>query len=139
MEDLLSDVMTFEAVTDGIRVAVQSYFLDDQSEPSENQYVWAYRIKIMNESEKSVQLMARQWVIINGEGLTKEVSGEGVIGEQPIILPGQHYVYTSGTPLTTATGFMRGQYEMQDENGDHFFIEIPNFSLDSPYYALNVN
>ena len=139
MEDLIEDVMTFEAVTNGIRVAVQSYFLDDQSEPMDNQYVWAYRIKIINESEKSVQLLTRQWTIINGEGLTKEVKGEGVIGEQPIILPGQHYVYTSGTPLATATGFMRGQYEMQDEDGDHFFIEIPNFSLDSPYYALNVN
>lgn len=139
MEDLIDDVMTFEAVTDGIRVAVQSYFLEDQSEPSENQYVWAYRIKIINESENSVQLMARQWTIINGDGQTKKVEGEGVIGEQPIILPGQYYVYTSGTPLSTTTGFMHGKYEMQDENGDHFFIEIPNFSLDSPYYALNVN
>lgn len=139
MEDLISDVMTFEATTKDIRVAVQSYFLDEQSEPTDHQYVWAYRIKIINDSDVTVQLLSRHWIITNGEGGSEEVKGEGVIGEQPIIAPGQHFTYTSGTPLSTPTGFMRGEYEMQDENGDHFFIEIPNFSLDSPYYALNVN
>lgn len=139
MEQLIDGVMTFEAQTQGLRVAVQSYFLEDQSEPSDNQFVWAYRIKITNEGSTTVQLMARHWVITDGAGATQEVKGEGVIGEQPIITPGQHFVYTSGTPLKTPTGFMRGTYEMQDENGDHFFIEIPTFSLDSPYQTQNIN
>lgn len=139
MEDLLDDVMTFETVTDNFRVAVQSYFLDEQSEPSENQFVWAYRIKIMNEGEKTTQLLARHWVITSGNGHIQEVKGEGVIGEQPVISPGQHFVYTSGTPLSTPTGFMRGTYEMQDEDGEHFHIEIPAFSLDSPYHSTKMN
>lgn len=139
MEDLISDIMTFEATTAGVRIAVQSYFLEDQSEPDECQYVWAYRIKIINESDTTVQLLNRHWIITDATGAVKEVTGEGVIGEQPIIAPGQHFVYTSGTPLSTPSGFMGGSYEMQDENGDHFFVEIPTFSLDSPYYSLNVN
>ncbi len=139
MEDLIEDVMTFEAETRGVRIAVQSYFLEDQSEPDDAQYVWAYRIKIINERAETVQLLNRHWVITDASGGTKEVKGEGVIGEQPVISPGQHFVYTSGTPLSTSSGFMRGNYEMQDEDGNHFLVEIPSFSLDSPYYSLNVN
>jgi ApaG protein len=136
---MVDGVMTFEETTDNVRVAVQSYFLEEQSEPSDNQYVWAYRIKIANEGETTVQLLSRHWIITDGAGATQEVKGEGVIGEQPIITPGQDFIYTSGTPLKTPTGFMRGTYEMQDENGEHFFIEIPNFSLDSPYQTQNIN
>jgi len=139
MEDLVDSVMTFEAVTCKIRIAVQSYFLEAQSDPSEAQFVWAYRIKIANEGETTVQLLNRKWIITDAAGAVKEVQGEGVIGEQPVIVPGQNYVYTSGTPLSTATGFMQGSYEMQDEDGDHFFVEIPTFSLDSPYYSQHVN
>lgn len=139
MEDLIDEIMTFEAVTNSIRVAVQSYFLEGQSDPETAQFVWAYRIKISNESEETVQLLNRHWIISDAGGGVQEVQGEGVIGEQPVIAPGQHFVYTSGTPLSTASGFMRGTYEMQNENGDHFFIEIPTFSLDSPYYSQNVN
>ncbi len=139
MEDLIDSVMTFEAVTGEIRIAVQSYFLEAQSDPSEPQFVWAYRIKIANEGKTTVQLLNRKWVITDAAGAVQEVRGEGVIGEQPVIAPGQHFIYTSGTPLSTATGFMQGSYEMQDEDGDHFFVEIPTFSLDSPYYSQHVN
>lgn len=139
MEDLIDNVMTFEAVTSEIRIAVQSYFLEAQSDPEEPQFVWAYRIKIANEGKTTVQLLNRSWVITDAVGAVKQVDGEGVIGEQPVIAPGQHFVYTSGTPLTTATGFMQGSYEMQDEDGEHFFVEIPTFSLDSPYYSKHVN
>lgn len=139
MEDLIDDVMTFEAVTADIRIEVQSYFLEAQSDPNQPQFVWAYRIKIANESETTVQLLNRKWVITDAAGAVQEVQGEGVIGEQPVIAPGQHFVYTSGTPLSTATGFMHGSYEMQDEDGDHFFVEIPGFSLDSPYHSQHVN
>ena len=138
-EDLIDDIMTFEAVTDDIRVAVQSYFLEGQSDPDEAQYVWAYRIRISNEGDRTVQLLRRHWIITDAGGSIKEVEGEGVIGEQPVIAPGQFYVYTSGTPLGTPTGFMQGSYAMQDEDGGHFSVEIPTFSLDSPYYSLNLN
>ena len=139
MEDLIDGAMTFEAKTDSMRVAVQSYFLDDQSDPDNAQFVWAYRIKIINDSDMTVQLLNRHWIITDASGKVQEVKGEGVIGEQPIIGPGQWFVYTSGTPLSTSSGFMRGSYEMQDEDGEHFFIEIPTFSLDSPYYSMKVN
>lgn len=139
MEDLIDGAMTFECDTDGIRVAVQSYFLDDQSDPDTSQFVWAYRIKIINDTDMTVQLLNRHWIITDANGKVNEVKGEGVIGEQPIIGPDQWFVYTSGTPLSTSSGFMRGSYEMQDEDGEHFFIEIPTFSLDSPYYSMKVN
>jgi len=139
VEDLIDSVMTFEAVTAEIRIAVQSYFLEAQSDPDEPQFVWAYRIKIQNEGKTTVQLLNRSWVITDAIGTVKQVEGEGVIGEQPVIAPGQHFIYTSGTPLPTATGFMQGSYEMQDEDGEHFFVEIPTFSLDSPYYSKHVN
>lgn len=139
MEDLVDGVMTFEAETAGVRIAVQSYFLEEQSDEDEAQFVWAYRIKIINESSVTIQLLNRHWIITDANGKVQEVQGEGVIGEQPVISPGQWFAYTSGTPLTTSSGFMRGSYEMQDENGDHFFVEIPTFSLDSPYYPLKVN
>ena len=139
MEDFIDGVMTFEAETAGVRVAVQSYFLEEQSEPDESRYVWAYRIKITNESSVTVQLLNRHWIITDANGTTQEVKGEGVIGEQPVIATGQWFVYTSGSPLSTPSGFMRGTYEMQDENGDHFFVEIPTFSLDSPYCSMQVN
>lgn len=139
MEDLIDDVMTFEAETAGIRVAVQSYFLDDQSDPDQSRFVWAYRIRIANDSDITVQLLNRHWIITDAKGKVEEVKGEGVIGEQPVIGPGQSFTYTSGTPLSTPSGFMHGTYEMQDEDGSHFFVEIPSFSLDSPYYSLKVN
>ena len=139
MEDLIDGAMTFEAKSDRMSVAVQSYFLDDQSDPDNAQFVWAYRIKIINDSDMTVQLLNRHWIITDASGKVQEVKGEGVIGEQPIIGPGQWFVYTSGTPLSTSSGFMRGSYEMQDEDGEHFFIEIPTFSLDSPYYSMKVN
>ena len=139
MEDLIEDIMTFEAVTADIRIAVQSYFLEAQSDPEKPQFVWAYRIRITNESNVTAQLLSRHWIITDGRGMVQEVEGEGVIGEQPVIGPGQFFVYTSGTPLATPSGFMRGTYRIQDENGNHFFVEIPTFSLDSPYCSLNVN
>lgn len=139
MEDLIDGAMTFEAETAGVRVLVQAYFLEEQSDEAQAQFVWAYRIKIINDSSVTVQLLNRHWIITDANGKVQEVAGEGVIGEQPVIGTGQSFVYTSGTPLSTSSGFMRGSYEMQDENGDHFFVEIPTFSLDSPYYSLKVN
>lgn len=138
-EDLIDDVLTFEATTDGVHVAVQSYYLNEQSDPEEAQYVWAYRIKITNGGAIPVKLLNRHWIITDGTGGVHEVQGEGVVGEQPVIEPGDNYVYTSGTPLSTPSGFMKGSYEMRRADGATFDVEIPAFSLDSPHTSLNIN
>ncbi|WCL54560.1 Co2+/Mg2+ efflux protein ApaG [Gimibacter soli] len=138
-DDLIDGVMTFEAITEGVRVAVQSYFLSGQSDPEEGSYVWAYRIRISNEGAATVQLINRHWIITDGHGGVQEVQGAGVVGEQPVLAPGERFVYTSGTPLSTPTGFMRGTYEMQRPDGTFFDVEIPAFSLDSPHYSLKLN
>ena len=138
-EDLIDDVMTFEAVTDGVHVAVQSYFLREQSDETAGHFLWAYRIRITNESDHTVQLLNRHWVITDGTGSTKEVRGAGVVGEQPTLGPGEHFVYTSGTPLETPSGFMRGTYEFSHNDGTVFPVEIPAFSLDSPFCGLQIN
>lgn len=138
-EDLFPDLLTFEDVTEGIRVAVQSYFLSEQSDHEMGQYLWAYRIRITNESERAAKLMNRHWVITNGRGEKEEVIGEGVVGEQPLVQPGEHYIYTSGCPLSTPSGFMHGSYEMVDSENRVFSVAIPAFSLDSPYCSTNIN
>jgi ApaG protein len=138
-QDFIADVLTFEDVTQGVRIAVQAYFLQNQSKPQKGQYVWAYRVKISNERPQQVKLLSRHWIITDGAGSTKEVKGEGVIGEQPIILPGQSFLYTSGSPLGTPSGFMRGSFDMIDEEKRVFTVAIPAFSLDSPYCSQHIN
>ncbi|NVJ99552.1 MAG: Co2+/Mg2+ efflux protein ApaG [Alphaproteobacteria bacterium] len=138
-DDLIDGVLTFEAETAGVHVAVQSYYLNEQSEPEDGQFVWAYRIKITNNGAVPVKLLNRHWIITDGIGGVHEVQGEGVVGEQPLIEPGHHFIYTSGTPLGTSSGFMRGSYEMRRADGGTFDVEIPAFSLDSPHTSLHIN
>ncbi len=138
-EELIEGVLTFEATTLEIHVSVQSYFLDGQSKPEKSKYFWAYRIMIENQSNNAVTLKGRHWIITDGAGKIEEVEGDGVIGEQPLILPGQHFTYTSGCPLNTPTGFMHGTYEMEDMDGECFNVAIPAFSLDSPYHSTKIN
>ena len=125
--------MTYEATTRLITVTAESFFLDEDSEPDESQFLWAYRIRILNGGDDSVQLLNRYWRITDGGGRMHEVRGAGVVGEQPHLKPGEIYEYMSGTPLKTPSGFMQGHYEMVGPGGEHFEIEIPAFSLDSPY------
>lgn len=138
-EDLIDGVLTYEESTEGVHIAVQSYFLNEQSDPDEAQFVWAYRIKISNQGQAPVKLLSRHWIITDGGGGTHEVKGEGVIGEQPVIEPGDSFIYTSGTPLSTPSGFMRGSYEMRRADGGLFDVTIPAFSLDSPHSSLEIN
>ncbi|MFC3053695.1 Co2+/Mg2+ efflux protein ApaG [Kordiimonas pumila] len=138
-ETLMDGVLTFSDVTDGIRVSVQSYFLEGQSTPENGQFIWAYRIQIDNESTQTVRLLRRHWIITEGDGRVKEVTGDGVIGEQPHIEPGGRYIYTSGSPLGQPSGFMKGSYIMEDMNGQEFSVKIPTFSLDSPYSSRRIN
>jgi ApaG protein len=111
----------YSAVTREIRVQVEPIYLDDQSEPDDAQYVWAYRVQIEN------------------EGTVQEVRGAGVIGEQPVLNPGESYEYTSGTPLPTPSGIMKGSYQMSTPSGEKFDIEVPAFSLDCPHEARHLN
>src|SRR5580700_6454346 len=122
----------YRAVTRDIEVTVEPNFLPERSSVENRQYFWSYTIAITNSGHETVQLRTRRWIITDATGRQQEVRGEGVIGEQPVIAPGEHFEYTSGVPLSTASGFMTGSYEMESETGERFEIEVPTFSLDSP-------
>ena len=122
----------YRAVTRRIEVTVEPNFLPDRSSPERSRYFWSYTIVITNTGDQTVQLRTRRWIITDATGRQQEVRGEGVIGEQPVIAPGEHFEYTSGVPLSTASGFMTGSYEMESDTGERFEIEVPTFSLDSP-------
>ena len=124
---------SYSATTRGIRVSVQPVFLEDQSEPDQGRYVWAYRVQIENAGRETVQLLRRTWRITDAHGRVLNVHGDGVIGEQPTLEPGETFEYTSGTPLETSSGFMEGEYHMVVSlSGEAFDAAIPAFSLDSP-------
>ena len=129
----------YEQVTRGIRVSVTSHYLEDQSDPKEPRYVWAYTVRINNESPTSVQLRTRYWRITDSRGNTDVVAGDGVVGEQPVIRPGEGFEYTSGAPLATPSGLMVGAYGMETTEGELFDVDIPAFSLDSPHELRQVH
>ena len=126
----------FVAVTNGIRVVVRTQYLPEQSDLRVSRYVFAYTIRISNESENTVQLRNRHWHILHGNGKEEEVRGPGVVGKQPVLAPGTEFQYTSGCVLTTPHGTMRGSYEMVGTDGDTLEVQIPAFSLAAPH-ALN--
>jgi ApaG protein len=121
----------YRAVTRDIEVTVLPRFLPERSAPEKSHFFWAYTIAITNRSKMTVQLMTRYWQITDAQGRVQEVRGAGVVGEQPILRPGESFEYTSGVPLTTASGFMTGRYGMVSGDGERFEIAIPAFSLDS--------
>ena len=123
----------YSKTTNGVTVTVKPYFLDDQSSPQENHYVWAYQVNIKNSSNNTMKLNHRNWLIIDANGKIINVQGEGVVGEFPTLEPGESFEYTSGTPLKTTNGIMQGFYLMSQNKGDQLKIDIPVFSLDSPY------
>jgi ApaG protein len=131
--------MRYEKTTHDITVSVKPVFLEDQSQPTKGHYMWAYQVTIANGGQRTVQLLNRHWRITDGRGRLHEVRGPGVVGEQPVLKPGQSFEYTSGTPLATPSGFMAGSYEMEAEDGATFEVEIPAFSLDSPHEAGQIN
>jgi ApaG protein len=114
-------------------------FLPERSDPEEARYFWAYTIEITNMGRLPVQLIARHWTITDGVGKVETVRGLGVVGEQPMLNPGDTFRYTSGCPLSTPSGLMVGTYRMTDADGRHFEIEIPAFSLDSPHARRVLN
>lgn len=129
----------FTSTTHNIKVTATPHFLTEQSTPSEAHYVWAYTIELENLGTATVQLLRRHWHITDAQGLVTEVEGEGVVGEQPVLRPGDAFRYTSGTSLPTASGIMLGEYTMRGEAGESFAITIPAFSLDSPYQVQRLN
>ncbi len=129
----------YERITRGIKVIVRPKYLDGQSKPEEGHYVWAYTVTIENHGRDTATLRTRYWKITDANGQVQEVRGAGVVGEQPVLKPGDSYTYTSGCPLKTSSGFMVGAYQMQLVDGSFFNVEIPAFSLDSPHEKHAIN
>ena len=127
----------YRAITREIEVTVEPNFLPDRSSPT--QFFWSYTIVIRNRGPETVQLRTRHWIITDAVGRSQDVRGEGVVGEQPVLGPGEFFEYTSGVPLPTPSGIMRGSYQMVSESGERFDIEVPTFSLDSPNTKRTLN
>ncbi len=125
----------FAETTRGITVRVSVSFLPEQSDPAKGRWFWAYHIRIENEGQMAAQLMTRHWTITDGRGATSIVEGDGVVGDQPVVMPGASYDYVSGCPLTTPSGSMQGSYGMVGEDGSHFDVMIPKFLLTAPVTA----
>lgn len=123
----------YEAITDGIAIRVVPRFMHDESSPVQGKFFWAYTVEIENQGEESWQLMRRSWRIVDSAGHHQMVEGEGVIGQQPLIEPGEIFKYTSGVPLSAPSGLMDGQYLLENAAGAELTVPIPPFSLDSPY------
>ncbi len=129
----------YTRMTRSIEVTIDPVYLDDQSEPADDHFVWAYQVRIENKGGETVQLLNRYWRITDAQGRIQEVRGAGVVGERPVLNSGQSYEYTSGTPLSTPSGIMDGSYQMETQNGEIFDVVIPAFSLDSPHQRRSVN
>lgn len=129
----------YRAITRSIQVSVEPRYIEERSAPERSQYFWSYTIGIANLGTETVQLVSRHWVITDALGHVEEVRGPGVVGEQPVLAPGQSFEYTSGVPLRTATGIMAGSYRMQTAHGERFDVDIPAFSLDSPHMRISLN
>ncbi|HSR49808.1 MAG TPA: Co2+/Mg2+ efflux protein ApaG [Acidobacteriota bacterium] len=125
-----------DTTTQGVRVQVNSYYVEERSSPTNNLYFFAYKVVITNQGDETVQLINREWVITDFNGKVERVQGPGVVGEQPVLQPGESFDYTSFCPLTTPFGSMEGHYEMILDNGSTFKARIAPFSL-SPPYAVN--
>ncbi|HYG91864.1 MAG TPA: Co2+/Mg2+ efflux protein ApaG [Azospirillum sp.] len=129
----------YSKTTRSIRITVNPMYLEDQSAPAENHFVWAYHVRIENEGSETVQLRTRYWRITDSFGRVQEVRGPGVVGEQPVLEPGEAFEYTSGTPLAAPSGIMVGSYQMETGRGETFDVAIPAFSLDSPHQPRQLN
>jgi len=121
-----------DTLTRGLRIIVRPQYLPEQSDPGGNQYLFAYHITIRNEGAQTVQLISRHWVITNGEGRVEEVRGPGVVGQQPVLEPGQEFQYTSGCPLGTPVGTMHGEFNIVAADGSKFDARIDPFTLAVP-------
>ncbi|MBX3021964.1 MAG: Co2+/Mg2+ efflux protein ApaG [Bdellovibrionales bacterium] len=122
----------FQATTHNIRIEVQPAYLSEQSNPAQNYFYFSYRVRIVNEGSRRVQLLSRHWIITDAYGKVEEVTGAGVVGKQPTLKPGESFEYSSFCPLATPTGSMTGTYLMIDAQGEQLEVEIPKFILTEP-------
>ena len=129
----------YEKVTRSIRVRVRPEYLEAQSAPDEGRYFWSYTVEILNEGSETVQLRSRYWRITDANGHVEEVRGPGVVGQTPVLGPGESFEYTSGCPLKTSSGIMVGSYQMAKSDGAVLEIAVPAFSLDSPFARRSLN
>lgn len=127
-----TSVFRSEAVTRGIRVEVKSVYVPERSDPDEKQWFFAYQVRVSNEGAETTQLVSRHWIITDADAHVEEVKGPGVVGEQPVLRPGESFEYTSACPLPTPVGTMQGSYQMVTEGGERFDAEIAPFSLGEP-------
>jgi ApaG protein len=137
--DGTEDAGGYAATTRNVQVRVSPQFDAERSKPQQGQFFWLYTVEISNAGRSNVQLLSRHWKITDAQGRVQEVKGDGVVGEQPVIAPGEEFSYTSGCPLPTPTGFMVGTYQMVTAAGVRFEAQIPTFSLDSPYMKRSLN
>ena len=129
----------YRTETRAIVVTVEPIYLEEQSEPAQAHYVWAYHVRIENQGRETVQLRNRYWRITDSYGRVQEVRGAGVVGVEPVLEPGASFEYTSGTPLNAPSGIMVGTYELEGADGQRFEVDIPAFSLDSPHQNSRLN
>ena len=129
----------YSETTRSIKITVRPFYLEQHSSPDENHYVWAYHVRIENIGAETVQLRNRHWRITDSLGRLQEVRGPGVVGEEPLLAPGESFEYTSSCPLQTPSGFMVGDYEMETHGGERFLARVPAFSLDTPQQQARPN
>jgi ApaG protein len=129
----------YEQTTRNVTVRVEPDFLDDQSSPADDRYIWAYTVEIENQGNEDLQVMERFWKIADRDGQVQEVRGDGVVGEKPVLKPGETFRYTSGAPLSAPSGVMLGSYQVETTKGERFDVDIPAFSLDSPFDQRSIN
>ena len=128
----MSDIQTYRETTNYISVSVSPEYLHQQSEPSDNHFTWAYHVHIENSGSTSIQVLARHWKVSDIKGQSHEIVGDGLVGKQPVLKSGEVFRYSSGTPLSTPSGFMSGSFLLISEGGELFNALVPSFSLDSP-------
>ena len=128
---------TSDTVTQGVRVQVMAQYSPEQSQPLQNQWFFLYTVQVSNEGTETVQLISRHWIITDADHQVKEVRGPGVVGKQPVLDPGESFQYTSGCPLSTPFGSMRGTYQMLKRDGVRFDVDIGPFALTEPYTVLH--
>jgi ApaG protein len=135
----MSNQPLYEQRTKDVIVRVEPEYLADQSSPADSRFIWAYTVEIDNQGEKDLTVTERFWQIADSRGQVQEVRGAGVVGEKPVVRPGEIFRYTSGAPLTAPSGMMRGTYKVEDTDGESYDVDIPTFLLDSPHEGLVLN
>lgn len=129
----------FEQRTQDVIVRVEPEYLAEQSNPSDNRFIWAYTVEIDNQSPFDLRVTGRYWHIADSRGQVQEVRGQGVVGEKPVVKAGEQFRYTSGAPLSAPSGMMSGSYRVEPDSGEPYDVEIPVFVLDSPFEGTMFN